>query len=312
MLRNINIQTAGNENSRDLVLAAIDIGSNAARLLICRAMKTKASETVFIKLNLVRIPLQLGFDVFEQGYISAEKEIKLIDTLHSYKYLMRVYNVNHFEACATSAMREAGNSAEIISRVKEITGIDIKIISGREEAEIIFENHIEKYLDKNHPYLYIDVGGGSTELTLYNNSKPVFEESFDVGTIRMLKKKIDENEWLRFKEYIKSETRRYGNLVGIGSGGNINKISSMSRIKLNKPIESEVLLDYYEELSKMNVEERMIEYGFREDRAEVILPALQIYNYVMKWAHINKIYVPRIGLADGLIRKLYKNRAIPV
>ena len=173
--------------SQDLRLAAIDIGSNAARLLICYVMETKKANPEFIKLNLVRVPLRLGFDVFEQGFISARKEEEIINTLLSYKYLMTVHKVKHYTACATSAMRDASNAEEIIARVKQSTGIKIKVISGKEEAEAIFENHIETHLDKEHSYLYIDVGGGSTELTLFDNNQPVFEESFDVGTVRMLK-----------------------------------------------------------------------------------------------------------------------------
>ena len=228
-----------NSNSQNMRLAAIDIGSNAARLLVCYVQITKKENPVFIKLNLVRVPLQLGFDVFERGCISVKKENDIINTLHSYKLLMQVYRVQHYVACATSAMRDAVNSGEIITRAKQLTGINIKVISGKEEAETIFENHIENYLDKEHSYLYIDVGG-STELTLFDNNRPVFEESFNVGTIRMLKNKVNDKEWQNFKGFVKNETRSFKNLMGIGSGGNINKISSLSRIKQGKPISIEV------------------------------------------------------------------------
>ncbi len=286
-------------------LAAIDIGSNAARLLICDVIETDKSNPQFIKLNLVRVPLRLGFDVFEYGFISAKKEDDILNTLQAYNHLMKVHEVDKYIACATSAMRDARNAEAIIARIKQQTGIAIKVISGKEEADTIFQNHIENYLDKEHSYLYIDVGGGSTELTLFDNNKPIFEESFNIGTIRMLKNKVDDKEWQRFKNYIKSETKNYKNLMGIGSGGNINKIFSMSKKKEGKPISSEILKNYFDELSKMSVEERMIKYNLREDRADVILPALQIYNSIMRWSNINEIYVPKFGLADGLVRSLY-------
>ena len=286
-------------------LAAIDIGSNAARLLICDVIETDKSNPQFIKLNLVRVPLRLGFDVFEYGFISAKKEDDILNTLQAYNHLMKVHEVDKYIACATSAMRDARNAEAIIARIKQQTGLAIKVISGKEEADTIFQNHIENYLDKEHSYLYIDVGGGSTELTLFDNNKPIFEESFNIGTIRMLKNKVDDKEWQRFKNFIKSETKNYKNLMGIGSGGNINKIFSMSKKKEGKPISSEILKNYFDELSKMSVEERMIKYNLREDRADVILPALQIYNSIMRWSNINEIYVPKFGLADGLVRSLY-------
>jgi exopolyphosphatase/guanosine-5'-triphosphate,3'-diphosphate pyrophosphatase len=293
---------SGTDNLR---LAAIDIGSNAARLLICYVLENKKGHPEFIKLNLVRVPLRLGFDVFEQGYISDKKEEDIISTLNAYKYLMKVHNVRHYIACATSAMRDASNSEEIIAKARQQTGIKIKVISGKEEADTIFENHIENILDKEHAYLYIDVGGGSTELTLFDNSQSMYEESFDVGTVRMLKNKVKDKEWQRLKEFVKSTTSDYNNLVGIGSGGNINKISSLSKVKQDKPLTSEILKEYYNTLEKMTVEERMIKYNLREDRADVILPALQIYSSVMRWANIQDIYVPKFGLVDGLIRSLY-------
>ena len=238
-------------NTQGLRLAAIDIGSNAARLLICNVIHTNKGNPEFIKLNLIRVPLRLGFDVFETGSISVEKEVDIINMLQSFKYLMRLHDVNHYVACATSAMREASNSEEIISRVCHLTEIDIKIISGKEEASSIFANHIEKNLDKNQSYLYIDVGGGSTELILFNNNQPQFQESFDVGTIRMLKKKVTDKEWQRLKGFVREETSNYKNLFGIGSGGNINKISSLSKIKDGKPISLEILNNYQEILGQV-------------------------------------------------------------
>ncbi|MCX6258945.1 MAG: exopolyphosphatase [Bacteroidia bacterium] len=294
------------KDSKKLRLAAIDIGSNAARLLICYVLENNKGVPEFIKLNLVRVPLRLGFDVFENGYISEKKEQDIVSTLLAYKYLMQVHGVQHFVACATSAMREAHNAQEVIARVNNQTGIQIKVISGKEEAADIFENHIETNLDKEHSYLYIDVGGGSTELILFDNNRVVFEESFDIGTVRMLKNKVDENEWQLFKQFVKGKTQGFRNLMAIGSGGNINKISSLSRVKQGNPVTAGILKDYFVELEGMSIEERMIKYNLREDRADVILPALQIYRSVMKWANIDEIYIPKIGLADGLIRSLYR------
>jgi len=288
-----------------LKLAAIDIGSNAARLLICEVLDHLPFGPEFVKINLVRVPLRLGFDVFESGIIPIRKEEDLLNTLHCFNYLMKVHQVDHVLACATSAMRDALNTPEILTHVKKQTGIDIKVISGKEEAEIIFENHIENYLDREHSYLYIDVGGGSTELTLFDNNKAVFKESFNIGTIRMLKGKLVDAEWQRFKDSIKNETKGYKNLMGIGSGGNINKIFSMSKKKEGKPLDANLLKEYSEELAMLSIEQRMIKYNLREDRADVILPALQIYNSVLRWANITEIYVPKFGLADGLIRHLY-------
>ena len=295
------------ETSQPLRLAAIDIGSNAARLLICYVLEQEPDKTEFIKLNLIRVPLRLGFDVFETGSISVKREIDIVNTLTAYKYLMQVHEVQDYIACATSAMRDATNAKDVIDRVNHLTGINIKVISGKEEAATIFENHIENYLDTEHSYLYIDVGGGSTELTLFCNNKAVFEESFDIGTIRLLKNKVSDKELQRFKAFVKAETQNYPNLMGIGSGGNINKIASMAKVKQGKPITSDILKDYYDELSKMTLEERMVKYNLREDRADVIIPALQIFNGVMNWANISEIYVPKFGLADGLVRNLYRS-----
>lgn len=287
-------------------LAAIDIGSNAARLLISDATTTDYGKPQFQKLNLVRVPLRLGFDVFENNTISKEKEIMIIKTIRSYKLLTDVYGVEYMKACATSAMRDAVNGPEIIEKVKEETGVEIEIISGDAEASLIYENHVAENLDKEHAYLYVDVGGGSTELTFFADGNLVFKRSFNIGTIRLLKKQVDDFMWDEMRDFIKRETREYdGDMVGIGSGGNINKVFSISKRKEGKPLQLDLLKDYYRELNSFNVEDRMRIYKMREDRADVIVPALLIYINVMRWANIEEIYVPKIGLADGLIQHLY-------
>ncbi|MBS1948536.1 MAG: exopolyphosphatase [Bacteroidetes bacterium] len=289
-------------------LAAIDIGSNAARLLISEVDATGAKPE-FNKLNLVRVPLRLGFDVFEKKEISQEKADMIISTIKAYRHLIDAYHVDHLKAAATSAMRDASNSKDIIERVKKETGIQIEIISGGDEASLIYENHIAENMDKDHAYLYIDVGGGSTELTFFAQTKLIFKESFNIGTIRILKNQVSEKAWEDMKDYIKKETKQHNNIIAIGSGGNINKVFSMSKKKDGKPLPLELLKDYHKELSSFPLAERIKVYNMREDRADVIVPALLIYINVMRWANAEEIFVPKIGLADGLIQHLYNDVA---
>lgn len=286
-------------------LAAIDIGSNAARLLITDVLHNNGRPE-FNKINLVRVPLRLGFDVFDKHEISPEKTEMILDTIKAYKHLTRAYGVTHIKAAATSAMRDALNAGEIIDRVYAETGIPIEVISGGNEASLIYENHIAENLDKQHVYLYIDVGGGSTELTFFANGKLTFSASFNIGTIRLLKRQVAEAQWEHLKDFIKKETREYANqVIAIGSGGNINKVFSISKKKEGKPLHIDLLKDYHKEFSSFSIADRMRLYKLREDRADVIVPALQIYVNVMRWAGAEEIYVPKIGLADGLIQHLY-------
>lgn len=288
-----------------MILAAIDIGSNAARLLISEASVYKDGSVDYTKLTLLRIPLRLGFDVFSSGVISGKKKKKLLDTIRIYKMLMDIYEVEGYKACATSAMRDAGNGPGIMKEIKQDTGIDINIISGMEEATILYETHIADNLNNVNSYLYIDVGGGSTEVTLFAKGQTIFKESFNIGTIRMLNDQVTEEQWEHMKWYIKTHVKDYQPLEAIGTGGNINKIFSLSKRKEGKPLPLELIKDYHKELSASTVEERMHLYNLRSDRADVIVPALQIYSGIMRWAGAEEIYVPKIGLADGLIRVLY-------
>jgi exopolyphosphatase/guanosine-5'-triphosphate,3'-diphosphate pyrophosphatase len=287
-------------------LAAIDIGSNAARLLISDVLKGPQGNPEFIKAALVRAPLRLGFEVFDKGEIPLNKVEKIIKTMKSYKLLLEVYEVKHVKACATSAMRDASNGAEIIRKVKTETGIEIRIISGQEEASLIYENHIAEGMTKEESYLYIDVGGGSTELTFFSDGKLVFKESFNIGTIRLLKNQVNESLWDEMREFIKERTKGYHHVTAIGSGGNINKIFSLSKRKEGKPLTLGLLRDYFKEFSNLSINQRMTLYHLREDRADVIVPALLIYINVLRWADAEEIYVPKIGLADGLIHILYE------
>jgi exopolyphosphatase/guanosine-5'-triphosphate,3'-diphosphate pyrophosphatase len=206
-------------------------------------------------------------------------------------------------------MRDASNALQIIDDVKKHTGLDIEVITGQEEANIIYETHIAEKLSFNKSYLYIDVGGGSTEITLFSNNRIIFKESFNIGTIRLLHNKVNEEQWEHMKWFIKTNVRDYQPIEAIGSGGNINKVFSISKRKEGKPLPLEVLKDYHKELSYTSIEDRKHLYQFRSDRADVIVPALQIYISIMRWANADEIYVPKVGLADGLVKMLYKERA---
>jgi exopolyphosphatase/guanosine-5'-triphosphate,3'-diphosphate pyrophosphatase len=287
-------------------LAAIDIGSNAARLLITEVNINEKGIPSFNKLNLIRVPLRLGFDVFESGEISKAKIGMVMQTMKAYKHLMNAYGVEHLKACATSAMRDAKNAGDIIRKIKLETDIGIEVISGDLEANLIYENHVAENMDKDHSYLYIDVGGGSTELSFFSNNILTYKKSFNIGTIRLLKNMVTDKQWDDMKETLKAITKGHKKVVAIGTGGNINKVFSMSKRKDGKPLLLELLKDYYKELSNVTLEERITKYSLREDRADVIVPALQIYVNAMRWATAEEIYVPKIGLVDGLIRHLWE------
>lgn len=289
-----------------MILASIDIGSNAARLLISEVKETSKNTPVFNKLNLFRIPIRLGFDVFEYSYISEEKTIMLIQTLKAFRHLMNAYHVDHVKVCATSAMRDAENSGKICDIIKKETGLDIEIISGEMEANIIYENHIAENLDREHSYMYIDVGGGSTEISIFGNGELAYKKSFNIGTIRLLKDKVNNAEWEQMKDEIKQARKKHRDLVVIGSGGNINKVFSMSKKKDGKSLDLELLKEYYKELSSISTDQRISVFNLREDRADVIVPALQIYINALRWAGCDEIYVPKIGLADGLIQHMWE------
>ena len=286
-------------------LAAIDIGSNAARLLIAEVTQDNEARPQFNKLNLIRVPLRLGFDVFERGEISKEKRGMVLQTMKAYGHLINAYGVKHVITCATSAMRDARNSNDLIRKVKLETGLEIMIISGDFEASLIYENHVAENMDTDHSYLYIDVGGGSTELTFFADGKLIFQQSFNIGTIRLLKNMVNDIKWNEVKDFIKVKTKGYKKIVAIGTGGNINKVFSLSKKKDGKPLSLDLLRDYYKEIAGFSLTDRINIYKLREDRADVIVPALQIYINVMRWSDADEIYVPKIGLADGLIQHLY-------
>ncbi|MEP6713806.1 MAG: exopolyphosphatase [Ferruginibacter sp.] len=289
-----------------MILAAIDIGSNAARLLITEVIAGPDGKGIFTKMNLVRVPLRLGFDVFENKTIFPEKIEMFLQTMQSFKYLMSAYKVDAVKACATSAMRDAVNAADVIDLIKNATGITIEVITGDMEANLIYENHVAENMDTDHSYMYIDVGGGSTEISFFSNGILIFKKSFNIGTIRLLKKMVTDIEWEELKNTLKAVTKGHKEVVAIGSGGNINKIFSLSKRKDGKSLNIELLRDYYKELGAVTLEERIVKYSLRKDRADVIVPALQIYVNVMRWVGALEIYVPKIGLADGLVQHLWE------
>ena len=236
----------------------------------------------------------------------------LLHTMQAYRQLLLAYGVplSHLKAAATSAMRDAANAREILQKIKEQTGIEVEIITGDMEATIIYENHVAETLNNDKAYLYIDVGGGSTELSFFEEGKLKTKRSFNIGTIRLLKRQINNTDWDTLREFIKKEiTPAKRQLLAIGSGGNINKLFSLSKRKEGRPLDLSLLKEYYKEMEALTIEERMLKYNIKEDRADVIVPALQIYINVMRWADCDEIFVPKIGLADGLIQHLYEEMA---
>lgn len=291
-----------------MILGAIDIGSNAARLLISEVRNTGKAKPEFTKLNLLRIPLRLGIDVFTKGKIGKEREEMLVNAMKVFADLMKIYKTEAYRACATSAMRDAENGQELIKKVKKTAGIQIEIISGDEEANLVYENHIAETLDKKSSYLYIDVGGGSTELTFYENGKQKYENSFNIGTIRLRNHLVKEQQWKEMKDEVVTHLISKKPIVAIGAGGNINKIFSMSKTKDGNPISLVFLKKLFKEAAGISVAERMKKYNVREDRADVMVPALEIYVNILSWTKIHQIYVPKISVADGLIQHVYRNQ----
>lgn len=288
-----------------MVFAAIDIGSNAMRLLFCRVYLVDGKPH-FSKEELIRMPIRLGEDVFLQGKISEQKATRLITALKGFAELIKAYGVEGHRAVATSAMRDATNGLQIIERIKAEAGITVEIIDGKNEAALVFSNHIEELLNPKYAYLYIDVGGGSTELTLYYDNKVIAAKSFNVGTVRMLLDKIDKEEWEEMKAWLKRNTVGIHPLSAIGSGGNINKIFKMSGKKETKHLSYEKLKGIYEMLCSYTYKERIERLDLKPDRADVIIPAAKIFLSVMKNADIEKVFVPQVGLSDGLVHQMYE------
>ena len=286
--------------------AAIDIGSNAVRLLI-KQLKEKDGQPVFTKALLLRVPLRLGFDVFAGEKISGQKEKNMIRLMKSYAQLMKIYKVEHYRACATSAMRDALNGRDIIKAIKKKTGINIEIIDGQEEAQMVYNNHIEYMEDRQGNYMYVDVGGGSTEINMLAQGELVCSRSYNIGTVRILSNAVKDSEWERLKQDMATLAQSYPGTNIIGSGGNINKLYRLAEKKDKKPLRMTVptLRELYDDLQSLSVDERMEKYSLKADRADVIVPAGNIFLTIADIIGAEYIYVPVIGVADGIIDGLY-------
>jgi exopolyphosphatase/guanosine-5'-triphosphate,3'-diphosphate pyrophosphatase len=287
--------------------AAIDIGSNAVRLLISNVIEEKGKPVVFKKNSLVRVPIRLGADVFIKGKISKENIQRMLDTMLAFKLLMKSHKVTKYKACATSAMRESKNGNEVVNAILEHSGVSIDIIDGEEEAAIIAATDLNKFIDPEKIYLYVDVGGGSTEFSVIKNGEQIASRSFKIGTVRLLNDMVKNEAWLELNQWIKENTSQYEKISVIGSGGNINKIFKVSGKALGKPLTYFYLTTYYNTLQSYSYEERITELALNQDRADVIIPAMRIYLSAMKWSGAKHIYVPKIGLADGIIKSVYFN-----
>jgi exopolyphosphatase/guanosine-5'-triphosphate,3'-diphosphate pyrophosphatase len=285
--------------------AAIDVGSNAMRLLVSNIVEQEDKPTQFNKSALVRVPVRLGQDSFTVGEISEENIERMVDTMKAFSLLMKVHKVEKYMACATSAMREADNGAEIAEYIEKETGIKIHLIDGKKEAKIIASSDLYQFLKTDETYLYIDVGGGSTELTLFSEGKIIASKSFKAGTVRFLNNMVSEVVWSEIEKWIKTVTAPYDNVVLIGSGGNINKLFKMSGKSQDKPLTLSYLQTQYNLLSKMSYDDRVMDLALNSDRADVIVPATRIYLSAMKWSGAKLIYVPKIGLSDGIVKALY-------
>ena len=285
--------------------AAIDIGSNAMRLLITNIVEQNGKETQFNKSALIRVPIRLGQDAFTVGEIIEENIDRMVDAMKAFKLLMKVYKVEKYMACATSAMREAYNGKEVAEIIKKKADIKIEIIDGKKEAAIIASSDLHQFIKTEQTYLYVDVGGGSTEFSLFSDGKMIVSKSFKNGTVRLLNNMVSDIVWEEIEKWIKINTEQYDSITLIGSVGNINKIFKLSEKSFDKPLSYMYLNNQYQYLNSLTYEQRIAELALNTDRADVIIPALSIYLKAMKWSGATKIYVPKIGLSDGIVKALY-------
>ena len=286
-------------------LAAIDVGSNALRLLV-NTIYDDGNSVIFNKTSLVRAPIRLGEDAFTQNIVTPENQERMLKAMKAFRLLMDVHGVQDYRAFATSAMREVKDSKKIVNKIRKNAEINLEIIDGEKEGNIIFETELKEYVHDENNYLYVDVGGGSTECTLLANGKVVVTQSFKVGTVRWLEGKVDE-EYLNkeVKPWIIENCRGFENIELIGSGGNINHIFKQSQVKAGKPLSYVYLNKQRKILKALNFEDRLTIYNMKPDRADVIVPALEIYCSIMRFAKSKRIHVPKIGLSDGMIQWMY-------
>ena len=285
--------------------AAIDIGSNAVRLMVSNVSRQNGKTSVK-RLALIRVPIRLGDDVFSDGFISDKNYGRMIDAMIAFKHLMRVHEVTEYRAMATSAMRNADNGIKLVAEIRKQAEINIEIIDGKKEAAIIFSTKLSDLIKKDKSYIYVDVGGGSTEITVISKGKIIGAKSFKVGTVRILNNKVEENVWEKIENWIKEKTKGLKSVEAIGSGGNINKIFKMSGKSEGQTLSYSFLFAQLNYLKSFSFEERVSELGLNEDRADVIIPATNIYMSAMEWSGAKKMHVPRIGLVDGIIRGIHK------
>ena len=285
--------------------AAVDIGSNAIRLLIATVIEKEGFPTQFKKTSLVRLPIRLGADVFLKGNISSGNYKRLLDAMQAYSLIIKTHKVVAFRACATSAMREAKNGKEIVSKLKAATGIDIQIIDGNDEAAIIASTDLKQLISDNKVFLYVDVGGGSTEFTVFANGKNIASHSFKLGTVRIINGMVEDTMWEQAQQWVTQHTKAYSKINVIGSGGNINSIYRFSEKKVGQPLSYLFMSNFYEKVKQYDYNQRVFELKMNPDRADVIIPATRIYLSAMKWAKAKNMYVPKIGLADGIVKAMY-------
>lgn len=286
--------------------AAIDIGSNAVRLLVSNVIERKNKPTLFTKNAIIRVPIRLGQDTFTHGSIGMPNQQRLIHAMHSFKMLMEVHGVSHYMACATSALREAKNGRELIDRIHKETEVTVELIDGKREAKIIAMTDLYEVMKPHKSYLFIDVGGGSTELTIMQQGKTIASKSFKIGTVRLLSNMVKDSELENYKNWIEKNTNSIDEISAVGSGGTINKVFKMIGKKIGKPISYMLLSEQYQFLKNRTQKELLIDLRLNPDRADVIVPAVQIYLLAMKYSRANKIFVPKVGLADGMVKLLYQ------
>jgi exopolyphosphatase/guanosine-5'-triphosphate,3'-diphosphate pyrophosphatase len=287
---------------------AVDIGSNAIRLLVVSVIEQEGKDTLFKKTSLVRVPIRLGAEVFLEGKISDNSANRMVDAMTAFRLLMKTHNINRFRACATSAMREASNGREIAEIIEKRSGLTINIIDGNDEAAIIASTDLKNLIQDDKVFLYVDVGGGSTEFTVFANGHIVASRSFKLGTVRLINDRVDESMWNDVEEWIKNVTKDFHKVSLIGSGGNINSIYKSSGKKIGKPLSFFYLSSYYEYIKSFTYEERITELDMNPDRADVVVPATRIYLSAMKWSKAKNVFVPKIGLSDGIVRSLYNEK----
>ena len=285
---------------------AIDIGTNAARLLIGEVLKNEEGYSFIKKISYTRVPLRLGMDVFEKGKITSKKKTEFIKTIKAFKLICEVFDVEDLRACATSAMREADNGLEVQKEILKTTGVNIEIIDGAEEANLIFSTFFLLDFEQDKPFVVIDVGGGSTEISIFINGKIVSAKSFKIGTIRLLQNKVKNNVWDKINEWLDDNIEKKSKYQVFGTGGNINKIHKLFGKQFMKPLYLDELDDLLKSIEPLSIKQRIKRFNLKQDRADVIVPALKIYTHCLNHLNAYKIYAPKIGLSDGIIYDLYK------